>query len=445
LSPPPVHVVVPVYRGITLTRRCLDSLAASDLPADCQVTLIDDASPEDGMAAMLAAFVEAVPIAVPSGPSWELLRNAANLGFVASANRGMGHRPGHDVVLLNSDTEVPPGWLQRLRSAAYRRKNIGTVTPFSNCGSLASYPAPNVENALPANLSLERLDRLFQTANTGTNVDIPIGVGFCFFIRRDCLDGTGAFDEAAFGKGYGEENDFCLRASQRGWTHVLATDCFVYHKGHGSFGEEKDERVRQAYALLVERHPHYPALIQRHFADDPARPFRFRVDLLRLADSTPGIRLAVVSAQQTTADPAAPAGAAPVLQLSPVRAGHFVLRWLNEGEAFKLWFRLPEEFDALRELLRALPVADVQGDDPSLTGALSAPPEASVAARTPAELFDLVARHGAPRFNGWPALQRALAAHGLRLGGSHLLRPLAALLPEATRSRVRNWIKANRP
>ncbi len=445
MSPPPVHVVVPVYRGITLTRRCLDSLAASDLPADCHVTLIDDASPEDGMAAMLAGFVEAASGAAPSGPGWEMLRNATNLGFVASVNRGMGHRPSHDVVLLNSDTEVPSGWLQRLRSAAYRRKDIGTVTPFSNCGSLASYPAPNVENALPANLPLERLDRFFQFANAGMTVDIPTGVGFCFFIRRDCLDGTGAFDEAAFGKGYGEENDFCLRASRHGWTHVLAADCFVYHKGRGSFGEEKDVRVRQAYALLVERYPHYPALLQRHFADDPARPFRFRVDLLRLADSAPGIRLAVVSAKPTAASPATLAGAAPVLQLSPVRSGHFVLRWLNEGEAFRLWLRLPEELGALHELLHALPVTEVQGDDPSLTLALSAPPDTSVVARTPAELFDREARPAVPRYRGWPALLQALAGLGRHLGGSRPLHPLMARLPPSVRDKLKRWIQANRP
>lgn len=443
MSLPPVHVVVPVYRGIPLTRRCLDSLAASGLPADCHVTLIDDVSPEDGMAAMLAEFVEAALIAAPSGPSWELLRNTANLGFVASVNRGMAHRPGHDVVLLNSDTEVPPDWLQRLRSAAYRRKDIGTVTPFSNCGSLASYPAPNVENSLPSNLSIERLDRLFQAANVGMTVGIPIGVGFCLFIRRNCLDDTGAFDEAAFGKGYGEENDFCLRASQRGWNHVLAADCFIYHRGRGSFGEEKDVRVRKAYVLLAERYPHYPALVQRHVTDDPARPCRFRVDLLRLSESAPGIRLVVTSGQKSAIGLAA--GATPLLQLSPLGAGHFVLRWLNDGEAFKLWFHLPEELDALRELLRALPVTDVQGDDPSLTSVLSEPPDALVATRTQAELFDLVARYGAPRFRGWPALQHALAGLGQRMGGARLLRLLAAGLPEVARRRLRSWIKANRP
>jgi GT2 family glycosyltransferase len=280
----PVNIVVPVYRDVSLTRRCLDSLDASGLPLDCRVTLIDDASPEDGMADMLKTFVEARLFSAPLVVEYELLRNAENLGFVASANRGMAHCPEHDVVLLNSDTEVPPGWLQRLRAAAYRRKDIGTVTPFSNCGSLASYPVPNAENAMPAGSSLERLDRFFQAANADVTIDIPIGVGFCLFIRRDCLDDTGCFDEIAFGKGYGEENDFCLRASKKGWAHVLAADCFVFHKGRGSFGREKDELVRQSYVFLSERYPNYPVLLQNHFADDPARHCRLRVDFLRLAD-----------------------------------------------------------------------------------------------------------------------------------------------------------------
>lgn len=446
MSPPPVHIVVPVYRSIPLTRRCLESLAASGLPADCHVTLIDDASPEDSMADMLAAYVEARPGATSSGPGWELLRNASNLGFVASANRGMAHRSGHDIVLLNSDTEVPPEWLQRLRGAAYRRKEIGTVTPFSNCGSLASYPVPNVENKLPANLTHDRLDRLFQTANAGATVDIPIGVGFCLFIRRDCLDDTGAFDEATFGTGYGEENDFCLRASQRGWTHVLAADCFVYHKGRGSFGEEKDQRVRQAYALLASRYPHYPALVQRHFADDPARPYRFRVDLLRLADSTSGVHLVVTSGQSTAVGPAVSAAAPPVLQLSPFRAGHFVLHWLNDGEAFRLWFRLPDELNTLLELLRPIPVVELQGDGPSwLMEALSAPTDVSGPEMAPTQLFGLIAQHDTPRFSGWQAMQQTLANHGLNLGGLRLIRPLAALLPEAVRGRIRKWIRTNRP
>lgn len=451
----PIHIIVPVYRGIELTRRCLERLAESDLPADCRITLIDDASPEDGMAGMLAQFVSVRDNRDGAGPTWELQRNATNLGFVASVNHGMALHPDHDVVLLNSDTEVPPGWLQRLRSAAYRRVNIGTVTPFSNCGSLASYPVPSVENAMPENFTLEQLDHLFQVANAGQTVDIPTGVGFCLFIRRDCLDDTGGFDEATFGKGYGEENDFCLRASKRGWSHVLATDCFVFHKGRGSFGAEKDERVRHAYTVLVDRYPHYPAMIQRHFFDDPVRPFRLRTDVLRLAQDDRGIRLVIANTLPDSTPQAAPASLcdAPVLQLSVARAGHFQLRWVNAGEAFKLWFRLPDESNDLRELLLALPVKDVLGEHhpdariaiAQLQDALQGRAFGKKTAPLP-NLLDLVAQHATPRFTSWQALmaslQRMMTTHGLQIGNSRLLRPLAKLIPQNVRLRIRQWLKS---
>ena len=438
----PVNIVVPVYRDVSLTRRCLDSLDASGLPLDCRVTLIDDASPEDGMADMLKTFVEARLFSAPLVVEYELLRNAENLGFVASANRGMAHCPEHDVVLLNSDTEVPPGWLQRLRAAAYRRKDIGTVTPFSNCGSLASYPVPNAENAMPAGSSLERLDRYFQTANADLTVDVPIGVGFCLFIRRDCLDDTGSFDEIAFNKGYGEENDFCLRAAKRGWAHVLAANCFVFHKGRGSFGREKDELVRQAYVFLSERYPNYPVLLQNHFSDDPARLCRLRVDFLRLADRSDEICL-VVGAEHTP-DIGRGASDKPVLELSRIRAGFLSLRWLNAGEAFKLWFSIPKDADALREVLIALGVKKAQGVDQAWMRVLSILPNTSVVSGTHAGVFEIIARHSVPRLYGWGAFTRVLARLVQGVWGVRLLRPLAIRFPEAARRRVRNWIKANR-
>lgn len=447
--PRPVNIIVPVYRGLSLTRSCLESLAASALPTNCKVTIIDDASPETGMGEMLLALVEkstttgADSATECDHPAWELLRNDANRGFVASVNRGMACYPDHDVVLLNSDTAVPSGWIQRLRSAAYRRTDIGTVTPFSNSGSLASYPIPNIENELPKNYTVTQLDQLFASANASEVVDIPTGVGFCLFIRRDCLDDTGTFDEASFGKGYGEENDFCLRAGQKGWTHVLAADCFVYHRGRGSFGEEKDIRVKQAYKLLISRYPRYPSLIQQHFATDPARPFRYRVDLLRLVNNP--VNLGITSSLQEAAAGNPVADDTPQLLLSHFKADSFEVRWLNKGEAFKLWFRLPDELHQLQEFLHTLQIANVDGKLPSwLPLSLPAPPNSVVTMRNPSQIFDLLTRHANPRLHGWSALQQILATHGSRRSGSRLLRPLAAILPQALRIQIRNWIKANR-
>ena len=71
----------------------------------------------------------------------DLLRNEQNQGFPAAVNRALAHCTGHDVVLLNADAVVSGDWLARLRRAAYGARDIGTVTPLANAGSIASYPA----------------------------------------------------------------------------------------------------------------------------------------------------------------------------------------------------------------------------------------------------------------------------------------------------------------
>jgi diguanylate cyclase (GGDEF)-like protein/PAS domain S-box-containing protein len=99
------------------------------------------------------------------------------------------------VVLLNSDTLVPPGWLARLRRAAYAAPDIGTATPLSNDATILSYPAVEGGNALPDLAETGRLAALAWRANRDAAIDIPTAVGFCMLIRRDVLDAVGAFDD----------------------------------------------------------------------------------------------------------------------------------------------------------------------------------------------------------------------------------------------------------
>ena len=106
--------------------------------------------------------------------------------------------------------------------------------------------------------------------NGGEAIDIPVGVGFCMYIRRACLDAVGLFRADLFAQGYGEENDFCLRARHLGWRHVAATGVFVAHIGGQSFGTAaRHLRARNA-ALLERLHPGYDALIQAHVRGGPA-------------------------------------------------------------------------------------------------------------------------------------------------------------------------------
>ena len=270
----PIDVVVPVHGGLAATRRCLESVLAHAQEAAHEVVVIDDRGPEPAIGRYLDELAAAGRVT--------LLRNERNLGFVQSVNRGMALHPDRDVVLLNSDTEVANDWLDRLSAAAHSAPDIATATPFSNNATICSYPFDGWTGGVPGALGLGGLDAVFASTLAGRTLDIPTAVGFCMYIRRDCLERVGLFDAERYGRGYGEENDFCMRALKSGWRHVLAADAFVFHEGSVSFGPEKLELIERATRVLCEAHPDYPQRVHEWIARDPARPLREAIDAARV-------------------------------------------------------------------------------------------------------------------------------------------------------------------
>jgi GT2 family glycosyltransferase/glycosyltransferase involved in cell wall biosynthesis len=272
-----VDVVIPVYRGLAETRRCLASVLADGGEPLGRVIVVDDCSPEPKLSAWLLRLAGRGRI--------ELIRNRRNIGFVASVNRGMAAAGTHDVVLLNSDTEVPAGWLGRLAAQAYAERRIATVSPFSNNATICGYP-DDQGGPIAFGTALADIDATCQAANAGRRVAVPTTVGFCMYIRRKALQEVGEFDAERFNLGYGEENDFCLRASAAGWQHRLACDTFVYHQGSVSFGDRATRLLRQAMKRLLERYPDYRRDIARHVSLGAVAPFRFAVTAALLRQSS---------------------------------------------------------------------------------------------------------------------------------------------------------------
>ena len=259
-------IVVPVYGNLDQALACLEAVLAS-VQAATVVHVVDDGSPEPDCAAALAALARTGRI--------RLHRHQDNRGFPAAANTGLRAAARRDVVLLNSDALVLPGWLERLRAAAYAAPDIGTATPLSNDGTIVSYGGAGGPG---------RLDAVARHANAGLTAELPVGVGFCLYLRRDCLDQVGALREDLFAQGYGEESDLCLRARQCGWRHVAALDVFVAHHGGGSFGAGRTDLRRRNQAILERQHPDYAALVKAHLAADPLFEARRRMDALRWAE-----------------------------------------------------------------------------------------------------------------------------------------------------------------
>jgi glycosyltransferase involved in cell wall biosynthesis len=197
-------------------------------------------------------------------------------GFPAAANAGI-REAGGDVVLLNSDTQVTEGWLEKLGAAARRRPRIASATPFSNNATLCSLPRPFEENALPAGHSVASFGRLVEERSARLTPEIPVGVGFCLYLVREALEEVGLLDERGFGTGYGEEVDWCLRATARGFAHVLDDATFVWHRGGGSFGKEAAGRAKASERLLARRYPGFLSRLALFMAEDPLAAARVRV------------------------------------------------------------------------------------------------------------------------------------------------------------------------
>lgn len=272
-----IDVIVPVYRGLGFTRRCMESVLAHAQSQAFELVVVDDATPEPAIAAWLDELAASRKIT--------LLRNPANVGFVQSVNRGMSLHADRDVVLLNSDTEVVNDWLDRLAGHAGRHQDAATITPLSNNATICSYPFEGWEGGVPGTLGLAALDRLIATTNAGKTLDIPTAVGFCMLIRRRALAQLGLFDAARYGRGYGEENDFCMRAAKAGWRHLLAADVFVFHEGSVSFSDDRFALMKASAAALVEAHPDYPARVHDFVKRDPAAELRAAIDIARTGRS----------------------------------------------------------------------------------------------------------------------------------------------------------------
>jgi glycosyltransferase involved in cell wall biosynthesis/GT2 family glycosyltransferase len=268
--PHAVDVIVPVYGAAEELRACLESIARQTDLTRHRVILVIDGPQDATVESIVSEFASKESHAV------RVLRNEHRSGFAAAVNRGMNNSTT-DVVLLNSDTIVTPRWVEKLIDAAYSSGDIGTVTPLSNHATLCSVPQPWGENLLPTGLDAGSFATVVEAASARSYPRLPTGVGFCLYIRRAVLDDAGLFDVHRFPLGYGEENDFSLRALARGWLHVADDATFVYHAGNRSFGSSRLRLRRQARATLRQLHPRYDATIAAFMRLDPMAGVRARI------------------------------------------------------------------------------------------------------------------------------------------------------------------------
>lgn len=262
-----VDIIIPVYNGFEYLKPLFKSIKENS-SAEYRLIVIEDCSPDMQVRPLLRELLQ-------EHKETLLIENEENLGFVKSVNRAL-KEVKRDFVILNTDTEVPPLWLERLLYPVKKMEKIASTTPFTNAGTVASFPKFLKDNVLFDGLALNELDRHFQQVNARKHYSaMPTGVGFCMGVNYKLTQEIGFFDEESFGKGYGEENDWCQRAIEHGYKNILVPNLFVYHKHGGSFSSElKQKLLGENYAKLLQKHPGYDKQVAEYIKKDPHNVLR---------------------------------------------------------------------------------------------------------------------------------------------------------------------------
>ena len=258
----PIQVVVPVYKAYEATKKCLATLLRHN--KNDSVVLIDDGSEDQQVSDLLHDYVA-------ESSQWNLIINDDNLGFVKTANRGLKLSRGH-TVLLNTDTLVSHGWLQRMQDCAQSVSDLATATPWSNNAEICSLPKTLYNNRIPDDIDV--IAKALYQQHPPQYPELPTAVGFCMLVTARAKQDVGYFNESVFGFGYGEENDYSLRSSAAGLKNVLVDNAYVAHIGNQSFSEKGLQPNQQTMARLLEIHPHYGELINNFIKKDPLAPIR---------------------------------------------------------------------------------------------------------------------------------------------------------------------------
>ena len=246
---PQCDIIIPIFNAYDCLSECIDSVIENTDLENNGLIIINDKSTDERVIKLLNKYKKKYP-------HIRVLDNKENLGFVGTTNKGM-KMSKNDVLLLNSDTIVTSRWLEKIKECAYSQEMVATVTPLSNNATLASVPNIFEKNEIPKDLSLEEMSKIVEECSYNDYPEIPTAHGFCMYIKRSVLDQVGYFDEEAFGKGYGEENDFCFRCFDYGYRHLLCDNTYIDHKESQSFSKKKYELMKNGEKVLEKRYPKY--------------------------------------------------------------------------------------------------------------------------------------------------------------------------------------------
>ncbi|MCY3838596.1 MAG: glycosyltransferase [Gammaproteobacteria bacterium] len=268
-----VDIVICVHNALEDVRPCLESVLARTTTDFTLIVVNDGSGPET--TAWLRETADRHCVI-------ELIETNGPLGYTRAANRGLRAGTAPYVVLLNSDTIVPRLWVECLLQCVRADERLGIVGPLSNAASWQSVPERFAEgggweiNDLPVGYTVDEYGELVHRISEQAFPRVEFLNGFCLLMRREVIEAIGYLDEDAFPQGYGEENDYCIRAREAGFELAIADHCFVYHAKSRSFGTQARDRLAEEGRKAL-WHKHGKKVIEEGTRELKANPALARI------------------------------------------------------------------------------------------------------------------------------------------------------------------------
>lgn len=261
-----VTIVIPVYADWPSLSDCLDSLIKTVDLKKHKVLIVNDCGPE------VDELEKKIKAVITNKGGFEYHRNPKNLGFVKTCNRAVKEldKTDNDILLLNSDTEVTAGFLEEMTAVMASDKKIGTVTPRTNNATIATTPISAIREHGIKPAESYKIFKAIKDQLPRYDV-MPTGHGFCLLIRLSLTKKYGLFDPI-FGRGYGEEVDFCRRLKGHGYKSVLANRAYVFHHEARSFSlEQKRSLIVSSSKVINSRYPNYSTEVRTYIEHATSR------------------------------------------------------------------------------------------------------------------------------------------------------------------------------
>lgn len=245
-----IDIVVPVFNALSDVKLCLESIKSRQDGCKVRVFVVNDGSDTE-TTNWLRGYCD--------NELFFLIEHSHNRGYTRAVNSGLRATTAPYAITLNSDTIVTTGWLKGLLRCINASPEIGIAGPLSNAASWQNVPqlfdtdGTFAINMLGVNDTPDSMAAVVAQASRRTYPRVPFVNGFCFMIKRAVLNTIGFMDEENFPVGYGEENDYCIRAADAGFALAIADDTYVFHAKSKSFGHAKRKELSEQGSTALKR------------------------------------------------------------------------------------------------------------------------------------------------------------------------------------------------